>query len=69
MSVGSKGDPEIIGVLREVSGRLGAEYVEGEHGAWSPVQSHGRVLARAGPWIITIGIFTRHFKHGINTWT
>jgi hypothetical protein len=70
MTVGSKGDPEFIGVLRELSGRIGAEYVEGELRQWSPVQSHGRVLARAGPWIITIGIFTCwHTKYVGSTWT
>ena len=70
MTVGSKGDPDIIEVLRELSGRIGAEYVEGELRPWSPVQSHGRVLARAGPWTITIGIFTRHVTRAHSTtWT
>ena len=68
MTVGSKGDPEFVAALRELSGSIGAEYVEGEHGLWSAVQSHGRVLARAGPWVITVGIFTRYFKHGSSTW-
>jgi hypothetical protein len=69
MTVGSKGDPKFIEVLRELSGRIGSEYVEGEQRLWSPVQSHGRVLARAGPWLITIGIFTKYFKGGSSTWT
>jgi hypothetical protein len=69
MTVGSKGALEIVEALRELSRRLGAEYVEGEHGLWSSVQSHGRVLARAGPWIVTIGVFTKHFKQGTTTWT
>lgn len=70
MTVGSKGDPKIVEVLRELSGRIGSEYVEGEHRPWSPVQSHGMVLARAGPWTITIGIFTRYFRpERSSTWT
>jgi len=69
MTVGSKGDPEIIGVLRELRGKIGAEYVEGEHQLWSPDQSHGRVVARAGPWIITVCIVTRHLTRGSSrTW-
>ena len=70
MTVGSMSDPKIVEVLREVSGMIGAEYVEGEHRPWSPDHSHGRCLARAGPWTITIGIFIRHLTGECSTtWT
>lgn len=69
LPLGSKGKPEYVGVLRELSDRIGAEYVEGERRGWSPLQSHGRVLARAGPWIVTIGICTLWARRHGNTYT